>query len=208
MKFYTYLNEVNRYPEEYSNILHVLTKKNTKPFLKEFGKMYGSNKFIYRGYGQGRKIGYLLKKTRTDRKPRYLNQDLHEHLSKLSKDLWGWDMRKEGVFTGDSNNANHYGSLWKFIPIGNYKYVYTPDNLEIYSLYDLYVETPIEDERENIRNQLDELYKTKYMTKGLSNLLSSKSDFEAIFKCDEYILTRHPQLYKIIVNAMKYYKLI
>lgn len=207
MKFYRYINEGNRYPEEYEDIKSILIKKNSKPFLKEFGKMYGSNKYIYRGYDAGQKtMGYILKKSRTNRKPRFLPQDVHKHLSKLSKKLWGWDMRTEGVFTGDDTNASNFGQLWRFIPIGNYKYIYTTEISDIYSIYDNY-KLSNDEEKKVLIDKLDDLYKTEYETKNLSSILRSRVEFESIFKCKEYILVRHPQLYKIIVEVMKHYNL-
>jgi hypothetical protein len=73
MRFYNYINEI---------------KTDIAPFLKEFGKNYDRNIFIYRGVSNT-PIKYIHKITRKDRKPRFIKKDLHDYLGKVSKQLWG-----------------------------------------------------------------------------------------------------------------------
>jgi hypothetical protein len=77
MRFKNYLNE--RDEKIYSSI---------KPFIKEFGIDYMHNYFIYRGVKNTPKT-YTYKKTRKNRKPRFIPEELHNYLGNLSKKLWG-----------------------------------------------------------------------------------------------------------------------
>ena len=113
-------------------------EKNCKQFLKEFGVRYVHLSFIYRGMKTRNIKQFSIIKARTDRKPRYIEEDLHKYLCKISKELFGWNARTEGVFTGSANITNAYGQRDIFIPIGKYKYVYNTDVSEIYGLYDDY----------------------------------------------------------------------
>lgn len=209
MRLLHYINEATDI-----NKLTEIIDKFCQPFLKEFGKAYStaslSNSFIYRGM---RTIPgeYTVKKVRTDRQPRFIDDRLHKFLNGLCKKLFGWNVRSEGVFTGDYSKASNYGRPYIFIPMGNYKYVYTKDTYKVYQLYDLHFAEhsfleAIEDKMKtsddskheqnrskqiavlyDIEHKLKNFYSTQYKTSGLSNVLRSDNDWEAIFKCDRYI---------------------
>ena len=178
--------------------------KNCQPFLKEFGLNYAvKNEFIYRGLQRRTVKGFNIIKARKDRKPRLISQKLHEILDEYTKKLFGWKVRSEGIFTGSNDLAINYTSSQPhiFIPIGNYKYIYTLDWLNIYMYYDI-KSKPIFvlDKIEKIK----ELYKKRYKTKGLNRHLNDS--FEAIFKCDEYFvvdLNNKERLQKILLDLAR-----
>ena len=131
MRLKYYLNEGN------NNILDTI-KNECKPFLNEFGNCYKDNMFIYRGMRDDYD-DIIIKDVRTNRKPRLVTMKLHEYLSKIGKELFGWNIREEGVFAANKVTASKYGKPYIFIPIGSYKYVCINLNKsEIYSLYDRY----------------------------------------------------------------------
>jgi len=207
MKFYSYINEVTvRETLIYNKIKEILLNNNVKPFLKEFGKVYASNKFIWRGNDYIPYVGFKLKNTRKNRKPRFISTDLHEYLSKLSKKLFGWDIRTEGVFTADSHSASRFGSESVFIPFGNYKYRYNSTSfMNVYQIYDTY-SSLVSSDKEKL-DKLTKMYANDYKDKGLAKVVKSKTEFEAIFKCDSYILILHNRLPQLIFELMKEYKL-
>lgn len=163
-----------------------------QPFLKEFREQYKDGNFIYRGISsvQG---GVKLKKARKDRKPKLIHQELHELLGEYTKELFGWNVRSEGVFTGDRNTAEEYGRSFIFIPKGNYEYIWVSEDkqFEIYNLYDE-ITSSLKSGKNilNIESSVDELktlYKN-YRSDRLNNYLEKNRNFEAIFRCDEYFI--------------------
>ena len=115
--------------------------KNCQPFLKEFGLNYAvKDEFICRGFKKRAVKGFNIIKVRKNRKPRYVPIELHNFLDNLGKELFGWKVRSEGVFTGSQTVAARYTQnihgISIFIPIGNYKYIYKIKIGDIYSLYD------------------------------------------------------------------------
>lgn len=165
-------------------------KVNIQPFLNEFGDVYQDDLFIWRGTKDTIQ-SYKPKRVRKDRQPRLVSQELHEYLSNLSRELWGWDMRREGVFTGSSSITEMYGKPYIFIPVGEYEYVWTDDASETYSLYDSITDKGFNDEFvDEYLRELKDIYEQSYYTSGLSNFLDmgSTHDWEAVFKCDQYLL--------------------
>ncbi len=201
MKFSDYINEEYDVFYEIRDILI----KNCKLFLKEFGKPYVAGKYIWRGimdpFGNN---DYIIKNARTNRKPRFIDVELHKELSRVSKKLWGWDMRTEGVFTGSNDIANRFGKPGVFFPFGSYKYVYSKEYEDAYSEYNMF---DIKYKNE-IVNKIENIYKNDYKTSGLPNELRKKSSFEAIFKCDKYMIVKHFNLRRAIYEALKELKII
>ena len=193
MRLIHYLNEEN------DNTIDVI-KRECKPFLNEFGKCYKNRNFIYRGMKRGIPGKIELKVVRKDRRPKIIRKELHEYLSKISKELFGWDIRSEGAFTADSFIASRFGKVGIFIPIGIYKYVYVDlTKSDIYSLYDGYSDhmdarknwkhhkkskywegreedikkkdKMIEDDEKHYLERIYKEYKNNYKNDGLSKLL-------------------------------------
>lgn len=77
-------------------------------------------------------------------------------------------------------------SIYIFIPLGNYRYIWTANFKRIYLLYDTYVEGRAN--LEGVKRKLYQRYKEEYSTKGLMRTVSLNKEFEAIFDCDFYTL--------------------
>lgn len=194
MRLQTYINEA--LSEFGARKLKDYIDKNCQPFLKEFGVRYAHMTFIYRGLKTKNVKTYMKLKVHTDRKPRLVDPELHTYLNKIGKEIFGWNIRTEGVFTGGGAVAKSYGEVGIFIPIGKYKYVYVKDAYKIYGLYDQFDylndknEPYYEAEKGKANSILDDIYdvyKNDYKTSGLVNDMNN-NQFEAIFKCKDYIM--------------------
>jgi len=207
--------------------LHEIIANYCQPFIKEFGKTYSSaslsNSFIYRGM---RTIPgeYTIKKARIDRTPRFIDDKLHKFINNLGKKLFGWNIRSEGVFTGSYSKACNFGKPYIFIPIGKYKYIYIKDTYRVYQLYDMHsaesgfleaierkMKTKTSDDPvhekvrqssllllSDIEKEIEDIYSKQYKTSGLSRMLNTDNDWEAIFNCNKYI---------VISNAIQRFKI-
>lgn len=129
MKFKIYLNEKNNSIE---NVVKTL-KKNCKKFIKE---IKFSKNFLFRGHKSFNEL-MIEKKRRKDRKPKDLDIDTSKYFDVLFNKKFGWNVRSSGIFTTfDINTSEDYGNPYLFFPIGNYKYVYSYDVEDLYSLID------------------------------------------------------------------------
>ncbi len=196
MKFETYVN--SKQAQEIINIINT----QAKPFLKEFSNPLKQGKFIYRGLTFSNFPGakqYMIKKTRKNRKPRYIRQDVHEYLSKISKELFGWDIRTKGVFTASKFLAEGYGNLSVFIPLGKYKYVYSTGFMLAYEYYiDKEKNTEFTDQD---KQELYDIFYKYYHTSKLQKKLLLGSSFEAIFQCKNHLLIK-PNYFQSIISKI------
>jgi len=199
MKFYKYLNEDK-------------ITQMARPFMNEFGDKYENDAFIWRGHKSVFK-NFTAKERRKDRNPRFVRHDLHIFLNKISRKLFGWDLRTEGIFAGHLLTAAVFGTPYIFVPLGKYRYVWADEKTKdrVYRLYDQYSmihdvirqeHVDLSDPKEQegwekgglpypteIKEELESLYKNNYKIGNLSNYLKGSGDeFEAIFDCDKYLL--------------------
>jgi len=215
MRLQQYINETTLSDRARGQLKEYIAN-NCKPFLKEFGIRYMHDYFIFRGLKTQNIKTFTKIKTRKDRLPRIIDKDLHKYLNELGKELFGWKIRSEGVFTGAHFTAQAYGDVSIFIPSGNYKYVYIKNTHKIYTLLDMHLydisclndienfinKSPDKKEArkhnqkniddvlsklETIKNDIKSIYESAYKTQGLSKVLT-ESAYEAIFKCDEYLV--------------------
>lgn len=181
MRLYNYLHEEKSIDK---------IKRMSEPFFKEFGNAYMSNDFIYRGHKDNIDT-HKTKQRRKKRKPRKIDRELHEYLDDITMELFWWNARSQGIFCGDFGLAVEWGTPYVFIPLGNYRYIWTDDYYSVYRLYDSFGSAnnqDMEERKEEIKDQLYKLYEENYSTKGLSRAVEQNADFEAIFDCDFYLL--------------------
>lgn len=98
--------------------------KDCKLFIKELKKTRKKD-FLYRGTEKGI-FNFKKIKSRKNREPKDMPDDLHKLFDKLFESEFGWKARSEGVFvTGNPGIAGSYGIPYIFFPIGKYKYVWS-----------------------------------------------------------------------------------
>jgi hypothetical protein len=118
MRLQQYINE------EESNIDKILSvlQKDCKPFLKEL-----DSNFVWRGTHRNINAIKELKSRLENRRPSDTDAEVHYHINELFKKKFKWYARN-GVFaTGNYQIARDYGKPFMFFPIGNFKYVWSPD---------------------------------------------------------------------------------
>jgi len=125
MIFRNYLKEAINKEE-----IILLLKKNCGEFIKKIG-----NYPLWRGYKKINDIKKII--SRENRKPKDMDENVHEVLDELFKKNFGWKARSEGIFvSGDYKTTYAYGTPYIFFPIGKYKYLWNPTILDLYSEYD------------------------------------------------------------------------
>ena len=129
MRFDNYLREGNNTitDKEFSVLM-----KDIKFFLKE-----GRKNPLYRASRNKTQTIDIIS-PRSNRKPLDIPLNIHNELNKSFKRVFGWNVRKEGVFcSGSIQHLTHYGDIYYMFPIGKFKYVWSDEVSDILSyLYD------------------------------------------------------------------------
>jgi hypothetical protein len=116
-----------------------MIKRDCGPFLK--------SKFIFfRGVEGMSDEMFAKRSSRRDRAPRDMPPEIHEVLNQAFKKKFGWAARSEGTFaTQVVGDTYDYGLPHMFFPIGNFKYVWSPNYDDIYGFLDKIVAKAGED---------------------------------------------------------------
>jgi len=158
--------------------------KKCKPYIKE---LKGAKSLLIRGVAQPKVPQFMtIRSVRKDRNPRLIDTKLHMKLGKLSKELFGWNIRSEGLFTTKSEiDVRMWGKPVIIFPIGNFKYVWKDDVTELYKQYDSW--NPFGD-NENIFELDIEPEIRGYHTDNLNKYLRmpAKITSECIINCNTY----------------------
>lgn len=107
-----------------------LLLKNCKPILKE---LKGHNGLLYRGSARTiNVIGEVV--PRMDRRPLMSNAQLSDAVDDALYKKFKWRPRSEGVFSYYKDDAGYstYGKGYFFMPIGEYKYVWSKKYEDLY----------------------------------------------------------------------------
>jgi hypothetical protein len=182
--------------------------KDCQPFLKKYGNLYKKRQYVWRG--SKKNVREILKVTaREDRRSSDVPKILHDRLDELFKKKFGWNVRSEGVFcTGDKHIAEYYGNARIFLPIGKFKFVWSP---EVYDMWEKLRHAnlasgwtgPGEPKQVHYdpRDDADEMTLNKivdsYMDKNLERAIRSKN--EIAFNSKSYYLVRDVEIGNIIV---------
>jgi hypothetical protein len=205
MRFNNYLNEADRISPEQLNILINDIQNLVKPSFIKACK--ASIRLCVRNTKKSpfisvNEFGKILK-TRTDRKPMDMFQDLHDSLDDAFQKKFGWKARSNVVFASPVS-LGIYGKPYYFFPIGPYKYIWSE---KIEDLYDAlsddldYIEHRLgidfglgehsrytsigeleKDEYDSIANKLMSFYTDKNLEEALTH------NHEIMFNCKEYML--------------------
>ena len=134
MRLENYLTEA--VPELIDNIpaARKAIEKDCQKYLKESGgKTFDERNVLFRGkHGWDGNSLWKVRSRGRPRQPKDTPQILHRMANIAFKKEFGWPVR-DGVFTtSNSYMASDYGRVGVFYPIGNYKYVWSPDIDDFY----------------------------------------------------------------------------
>lgn len=212
MQFYNYLNEEYKF----SQIWEILNDECSEymSFLGDMTKKYSLHELLdklpYRGMNVNLSQGLLKKKTRKNRKPRDMPEEIHNTLGDLFKKKFGWNARTQGMFAiSDFDQAVSYGrSAFPVFPSDGFKFVYSPTiqdlltELEIQGIVMEVADTwkiahEIEDEEDErwLREKLEEIV-NKYTNKNLEKGLKSMAEIS--FLCDHYYVIDTKYLFPLL----------
>uniref|UniRef100_A0A6M3IR11 Uncharacterized protein n=2 Tax=viral metagenome TaxID=1070528 RepID=A0A6M3IR11_9ZZZZ len=147
MRLIRYINEESDNYPVISN-LHIFTddmveyfhdreyqiEKDAKFYFTSMKGTHKHSKFLFRG--SDKKTNYFDNfKSRIDRNPKDMPVDIHNDFDFLFRKKFGWKARSEGIFaTSKYNDADNYGSFcYIFIPIGNFKFIWSKKVNDLYS---------------------------------------------------------------------------
>lgn len=132
MRLKNYINEDVLLADDVFGIL----KKDCPQTLKILSK----SNFAYFIYRASKKtVGTIEKITpRNNRIPKDMPTKLHNLIDNLFKKKFGWKARSVGVFAASQyfNNFNEYGTEYLFFPIGQFKFVWSPEIKDLYEMFD------------------------------------------------------------------------
>lgn len=179
MRLLQYINEAATLINTAEEIVERI-KSECQPFLKEV-----QGRRAYRGIQKSNPAAnYMKKEVRTDRQPLTSTRDQHDFIDGELYKKFGWHPRSEAMFVfGAPTNfqLSVYGSIFMVFPIGQYKYVWSPD------IRDLYQDLPVD--RKSYMQQWAERMIPTYKDTGLKTALTMK-DYEVMIGCKEYYAVR------------------
>jgi hypothetical protein len=116
--------------DEVENIAQLI-KTNCQPFLP----VIKSNTQFYRGF---KNSGYLTSIDQfaanlTNRKPTDIPPKIHAFINEWFEKHYGKPWRNGIFVTSSSTEAQAYGKIFNFVPIGDFEYLYSPDILDMYT---------------------------------------------------------------------------
>jgi hypothetical protein len=204
MKLIRFLNENNKEdPLHIWSVIKSDVQHNYLKAIKEEGLLFRSS---------NKTVKNILKvNPRTDRKPLNVNIGVHNEMDKIFKGRFGWKARSEGVFvSADANQIDIYGTVYLFFPIGEYKFIWSP---EVFDFYDeqenfMYLVYPEEISVDNdyseedidyIKSEIEEKINS-YTDKNLNKAIKRRN--EIMFKCSSYYLV-NVKYENIIINKLK-----
>lgn len=205
MRFKEYINEALT-PQKWEELKTVL-ERDCMPYIKE---TKGCQSLLRRG-SKDMFLFYGKKTQRQDRKPRMVDQDIHQMMDDWTKKNWGFRARSTSTFaTNREHNARMYGSPFFMFPIGNFKYAWNDNVTELYKVYDgwnFYWHETFNHTNDNSTSVYDEIDEEQakeitfnervvpilqdYKTRDLNKLLRQRGDKQGFAEC--------------IVNCKSYY---
>lgn len=185
--FRLFLEELEKKPQ-----LKDFIKRSCAKYLSESG-----GKLMFRGIGK-KPTGYIHEELfmnnkqldafqasiRRNRKPLTTNLRMHEITDEWFFDKFGIKYRSNALFTtADTVTAKGYGNIAAIFPIGDFKYVWSPEMEDLYFLFnniddvELWTESP-----SDVFKKLDSL---NYKDTDLKKALITHN--EIMIHCDDYL---------------------
>lgn len=186
--------------EKQRSLVEELSK--CQPFLNATGSsLYrgvelSTEAMYYTDEIDGVPIKWYISKSNKNRLPTDTPHYIHNAADRYFQNAFGWKARSAGVFaTGAIGNAHQYGAAHLMFPIGNFKFIWSPNVEDLYHHYRGIVVAFERLERQEgisfgeddiLRTFEDKLHEAKYQDDNLPAAIKSRN--EIMIDCDEYIL--------------------
>jgi len=182
---------------EVNDLISIL-KKDCKKFIKFVG-LYNPPALVYRSI-KGSNDDYTTRTPRTNRKPTDTPLYVQEIMDVLFYERFGWKPRSGGVFTA-TGGFEGYGVPHVFFPIGDFKFVWSPEVRDLFidlnklHLYKIEMRHPYKNSSkrknsrefyEEIRKALKPLIDSFYQNEKYN--LAFNEEREIVWKCKKYHL--------------------
>ena len=152
--------------------------KQCTPFLNI---LRGGKKVLFRGSSvTAKNVGLIKQKSflNTNRKPKDTPKWLHDYLNKKMSDIAGWPVRNGVSVTPEAWQAQDYGTLNLFFPIGKFEWAFLSGVYDLYAKLNSVIRNVaaaiLEDEKEEARRrgeiktreEIEELIKWGFRIEG------------------------------------------
>lgn len=184
---------------------------NCKPYLRALSGVPLSNTFnLWRGSKLGEYEPGDVVKTRKNRNPLDSSAEFHNFVDNIFLKKFKHNFRSNAVFcTGNKPDAEHYGSAYMVVPMGNFRFLWSPKIADLYSslgdTYDDFEDTVRDMKHMYVKNKflppdkmksvMADIMKsaeekflkdTQYTDKDLVAAIKKKN--EVMIACDKYLM--------------------
>lgn len=178
--------------DDYTTIYNII-KEHCQPFLEMIDyDLY--NNVIYRGMDRFEDPISLMK-VRKDRKPLATNVEVHRLADNYFKKKFNISARSGSVFvTSSFSTASEYGRPVVCFPVGEFKFVWSPNTNDMYGLFVGQMETGIRklaatDNKDAAQEYVDSVLDYhQYTDENLVAAINSHN--EIMIECDYYIVVQ------------------
>jgi hypothetical protein len=160
----------------------------------------------YDGGGYNHETVYecFTKSPRLDRRPLDTNPIVSNLVDEKFKQIFGWEPRKQGIFVvADEEVAGGYGRSCIFVPIGNFKYIWSPEvkdlsakmhrawrHSDLETKY-LSINKAIQSAPGEVKDLFNDAFNSyigTYTDKNLLEAITDKTDYEIMISCNKYLM--------------------
>jgi hypothetical protein len=174
-----------------------------QPFIKAVGGIKNVIEMpLYRGIKSPDKLvklhdGLFLGTMRSDRKPRSTGSDYHKYINNFFSEKFDTPYRNGVFVTGHSDQATFYGKVYQMIPVGEFKYCWSPSVSDLYHTLEPYFDNYNHwvDTEHGYEYQIPEKVKTSlagilnsYKETGLKEAINTHH--EVMIWCHNYLLVQ------------------
>lgn len=140
-------------------------------------------------------VPFSKQKAKKWRLPLHTPQKLHDSLNNFFVEKFGWPARSGTFVSWDIDTAASYGDLYAIFPIGEFKYVWSPDVVDLYENLTDYLD---DTEDAPTLDEIDARLKNySWKDSGLSSMIPTYDMNELVIDATEYYA-----MSKSMVNAI------
>lgn len=195
------LEEIAGYKPDITPEKLEVIEQQCKPFISAIGGIKNIVEYpLFRGIKSPEKLiklhdGLYVGTMRTDRKPRTSGIDYHNFINNYFKEKFEIPYRNGVFVSGDSSQTTFYGKVFQVVPVGDFKFCWSPAVMDLYHILSPYEDkyNHWEDTEDGYQYKIPDKVKT-----SLTGVLNSykeadlksaiKSGHEIMLWCHNYLL--------------------